>query len=418
MCLEATDRVRLAQPSVSLRWHPGTPPELLDRACRLILTGVGFPALFNDLAMLPAFVAAGVPLEEARDYAIAGCEEPSLPGKMYGATRGGVLVTVRCLQNALQGFRNGDAPASFDEVLAAYRRELREASKRGIQYSLKRSRQIARDTPHPFAALLFDDCLEKGRGINQGGVRYNITSNWEVGTITTANSLLAIRKAVFEDKVATFQEMLDALDAEFHGYEKLRAYLLENVPKFGNDIDEIDLFARRVVQLNHEVLEEIRATGECERNFFTGSGGSTEMRFGSWLRATPDGRRKGDPVSQDLGPNAGTDRQGVTALLNSISKLDWRQQIGGSLTPVKLPYTASQGGKMVSSLGALVRVFFRQGGMGLHVNVVDAEMLRRALKNPDEHLDLLVRVGGFSAPFVLLSADVQREILERTEQGL
>jgi formate C-acetyltransferase len=417
LCLEATDHVRLAQPSVSLRWHPGTPPPLLERACRLILSGGGFPALFNDLAIVPAFVAAGVPVAEARDYAIGGCEEPSLPGRMHGATRGLSLNAVSCLLKALGRYR-AVGPADFGDILGAYRQELRAASERGIRNSIDWDRWTAEQTPHPFASLLFDDCLARGLDIGAGGVRYNITSNWEAGTITAANSLLAVRKAVFEDRVVTFSQLLDALEANFEGHEELRGYLLERVPKFGNDVEEADLFARRIVALNHEVLDEIGARDYRGGRFFTGSGGSTEMVFGLSLGATPDGRLKGQPVSQDLGPAAGTDRLGVTALLNSVARIDWSRQIGGSLTPVKLPFTGSQGGASVRALGALIRVFFGKGGMGLHFTVVDAETLRKALKDPERHLDLLVRVGGFSAPFVLLSPEIQQEILERTEQRL
>jgi formate C-acetyltransferase len=139
---------------------------------------------------------------------------------------------------------------------------------------------------------------------------------------------------------------------------------------------------------------------------------------GTTTGATPDGRLKGEALSVNLGPSAGTDRNGLTAMLNSVAKLNWRHQVGGALTPAKLPYTGSQNPASVAVLAALARGFFQKGGMGLHVTVVDLEMLKQALKEPEKHMDLMVRVGGFSAPFVLLSAEIQKNIIERVEQGL
>ena len=417
LCIDVTRRIPFVQPSLSLRWHPGTPKKLLEKAAECILAGTGRPALFNDLAIVPAFQDAGVALEDARDYAIAGCEEPSIPGKMFGVIRGLQINQARCVLSALTRF-DRQADTRFEDILEAYRAEVKRASEGAIQSSLANDERNARHTPHPFASLLFDDCLAKGLDITEGGVRYNITSNVEAGTITAANSLLAVRKAVFEDRVTTIDELNEALRKNFDGFARLRAYLLHRVPKFGNDRDDIDLFARRVADFNHEVLAEINTRDYRGGRFFTGSGGSTAWLSGTTTGATPDGRLKGEALSVNLGPSAGTDRNGLTAMLNSVAKLNWRHQVGGALTPAKLPYTGSQNPASVAVLAALARGFFQKGGMGLHVTVVDLEMLKRALKEPDKHMDLMVRVGGFSAPFVLLSAEIQKNIIERVEQGL
>lgn len=416
--LDAAGRIRLAQPSLSMRWHPGTPPALLEKAGRLILSGAGVPALFNDLTIVKSLEFAGVPTRDARDYAIAGCEEPSVPGKMLGATRGSIVQQARCLVEVLAKLANGPEPKEFAEVLAAYRAALKAATLRAMAASHDADRRAAEVTPHPFASLLFDDCLERGLDIAQGGVRYHITSNWETGTITAANSLFAVKRAVFDERFVSFPELMKALRANFEGHEALRAHLLHRVPKFGNDNDEADLFARRIAEFSNEVIEQTGARDARGGRLFTGSGGSSEMIQGRALPATPDGRLRGGSLAQDLGPSPGTDRLGITAMLNSVAKLNWLQQVGGSLTPVKLPYTGTRGRAMLQALAGVVQGFFRKGGMGLHFSVVDAGMLRAAMKDPEKHLDLLVRVGGFSAPFALLSRSVQQDILERTEQGL
>ena len=418
LCIDVTRRVPYTQPSLSMRWHPGTPPELLQKAAGLILTGCGRPALFNDTVIVQALEAAGVALKDARDYAIAGCEEPSVPGLMFGVIRGGQVNQAQCVLTALARFTGKSAAAGFDEILAAYRDELRRASEDRVRICALRKQGKTPHTPHPFASLLFEDCLARALDLDAGGVRYDIRSTSEAGTMTAANALFAIKKAVFEEKIVSLPELSDALRRNFDGYGKLRAYLLNKVPKFGNDVDEIDLFARRIAEWNDEVLADLSAASKHGCRLFTGSGSSTAWLAGSNIEATPDGRLKGEGLSVSLGPSAGTDRNGPTAMLNSVAKLNWRQQVGGGLTAVKLPYTGSQSPTSVQALTALVQGFFRKGGMGLHFTVVDANVLRAALKEPQKHLDLMVRVGGFSAPFVLLSADVQKNILERAEQGL
>jgi formate C-acetyltransferase len=415
LCIDVTRRVPYVQPSLSLRWHPGTPPQLLQKAAGLILRGSGRPALFNDTVIVPALEAAGVALEDARDYAIAGCEEPSIPALMFGVIRGGPVNQAACVLQALARFTGRTPAGGFDEVLAAYREELRRASQERVRICTAWKQGKTPRTPHPFASLLFEDCLARALDLDAGGVRYDIRSTTEAGTITAANALLAVKKAVFEDKAASLPELSEALQSNFEGHGKLRAYLVNKVPKFGNDVDEIDLFARQIAEWNDAVLADLSTAG-CR--LYTGSGSSTAWLRGTTLGATPDGRLKGEALSVSLGPSAGTDRNGPTALLNSVAKLNWRRQVGGGLTAVKLPYTGSQSPTSERVLTGLVRGFFGKGGMGLHFTVVDANMLRAALKEPQKHLDIIVRVGGFSAPFVLLSPDVQKNILERAEQGL
>ena len=434
LCLETTAKLKTFQPSISIRWHPSTPEAFLKKACETIKLGLGLPAMFNDLSIIPALLDAGVSVDDARNYAVAGCEELAVPGKLFGVMRGGTVNQAKCVLYALF---NGHDPYSgrvgeeqrietgtpeefenFEEFMEAYRRQVRHATQSSMMQSKARDRANAEFTPHPFVSLLFDGCLESGRDITRGGAIYNITSNTEAGSITAANSLAAIMKAVFQDKVVAMEELKEALVSNFQGFEALRQYLLKRIPKFGNDDDTVDELAKRVVEVNHEVIQELNEPDFRGGIFATGSGGSTSYLRGKQTGATPDGRLEGETLSVNLGPSAGTDTYGPTAMLNSVSKLNWRHQVGGALISVRLTPGTLSGGEGTERLSSLVRAFFQRSGMGLHFTVADSATLRAARKEPEKYQNLLVRVGGFSAPFVLLSQDIQDNIIERTEHLL
>lgn len=415
LCIETTRRLRgLTQPSLSMRWHEGSPKELLARAADLILTGSGRPAMFNDRICIAALERAGVSAEEAWDYAIAGCEELALAGRVWGVCRSGLTNPnqAQCVLDAM-----AERPATFGGLLEAYGRHLTRATRRQIERQWARDERSAKHTPHPFVSLLFDDCLRVGKDVSSGGARYNISSLAEAGTITAANSLYAVRRVVYEDGDASLDELRRAMEANFEGFGKLRARLLRGVPKFGVDDDGIDGFAREIVGLNRRVLDELGLRDYHGGQIVPGSGISTAWKAGHQTGATPDGRLRGEALSISLGPAAGADRLGPTAALNSVAKLDWEEQAGGALTHIQLPYIASPGEGDFAKLGGLIAGFFRRGGMGVHFSSVDIEMLRRALREPEKHLHILVRMGGYSAQFALLSPELQRDIIARMAGG-
>ena len=413
LCLQTQKKIKEDQPSLSMRWHEGTPQGLLDLASEVILTGSGRPAMFGDPANIAALVKLGIPLREARNYAIAGCEEISIAGKTYGAARAGVFNNPKCLLDALNEKDNFN---SFDEVKDMYKKVTSKAMREHLLTITERDRRNAAFTPYPFASLLFEDCTLQGKDITEGGVKYTLNSLSEGGCITAANSLFVIKKAVFEDKVFTLEELKKALKSNFEGYESLQAYCINRVPKFGNDLDEIDSFCVKIVDLNTEIINGLELVPYTGGSYIMGSGISNAWRWGQNTGATPDGRKAGKSFSVSYGPSNGTDLKGPTAMLNSVSKLNWENQPGGALTHVRLPYSGVDNAFSVSNVSALISTFFEQGGMGVHFSVVDAEILRAAIKDPENHLDIMVRIGGYSAPFVLLTPYMQQEILERTEQ--
>ena len=413
LCLEVTSDLKLFQPSVSLRWHPGTPESFLVRACEVLASGLGMPALFNDLQIIPTLEHAGVSPDDARNYAIAGCEELAVAGKLFGVMRAGSVNQAQCVLDAL--LDDSRTFAAFEDVMAAYMECLKDATRGSMKRAQDCDRRNAEHTPHPFVSLLFPGCLDTGRDITAGGAAYNITSSTEAGSITAANSLMAVKKAVFDEKVVALGELREALRTGFDGHEPLRQYLLHRVPKFGNDNDEVDALARRVVDLSHDVITELGEPDYRGGIFATGSGGATSYQAGVRMGATPNGRLAGKTLSVNFGPDQGTDTRGPTAMLNSVAKLNWAPQVGGALTHVKFSPETLSGDEGTRKMCALVTGHFQRGGLGLHFTVVDAATLRDARAHPEKHENLLVRVGGFSAPFVLLSSDLQENIIERTE---
>lgn len=415
LCLETQKKIKGQQPSLSMRWHPGTPQRLLDLASEVILTGSGRPAMFGDPANIAALVNEGVPLELARNYSIAGCEEISVAGKTFGAARAGLLNNPRAVLNAIMDARR-DFP-DFDSVLAAYKVELAVMLRRNLLATTERDRRNGEHTPYPFTSLLFPDCLERGLDITRGGVAHNLVSISESGCVSAAEALYAIRQGVFKEKVFTLEQLREALSRDFEGYEWIRGYCWNRVPKFGNDRDDIDAFCTDIVEYNHECIEALNLTTYTGGHYIVGSGISSAWALGNSTPATPDGRKAGKSFSVSYGPSNGSDTQGPTAMLNSVAKLKWENQPGGALTHVRLPYSGSDNVHRVRNVSALIASFFTKGGMGCHFSVVDPKKLKDAIAEPENHLDLMVRIGGYSAPFCLLSPFMQREILERTEQS-
>jgi len=413
LCIQTTHRIKGVQPSLSMRWHPGTPGELLAAASGLILAGTGRPAMFNDLVCIPALEATGVSPRDSWNYAIVGCEELATPGNFFGAARGGALNNPICLLKALDNDENSFP--DFDAVLNAYRNEMKDYLSKQLDWSHEAHRKIAEHTPSPYASLLFDDCIKQGLDLTGGGARYNVMSLSEQGVVTAADSLYVIKQAVFEDRVFTLRELKQALANDFKGYENIQAYCRNRVPKFGNDLEEVDHFVRIIVDMNDSAIKELNRNNYMGGPYVLGSGQAWAWMAGLNTGATPDGRNDRQSFSVSIGPSNGADQEGPTAMLNSVAKIKWVNQPGGALTHVRLPYSGVAGPFLTSNVSALISTFFQKGGMGVHFSVVNADILKAAMEDPLNHLDIIVRVGGFSAPFALLDTYMQQEIIERTE---
>ena len=417
LCLEAAVRLRLPSPKVGVRLHRGTPPELLRRVVETIRLGVaGLPEIYNDESIIPGLLRFGIPLHDARDYCHDGCAEITIGGKsdFYPIWTG--VRHLRVLSEVLD-----DAPddSTFEDLLAAYKARLRQAIAEAVERGNARDRALAAISPAPFMSATLVGCIESGLDKTWGGALYNMTGLLGSELVNAANALAAIRQVVYEEGDVSLTQLKAALASDFAGLEgeRLRLRLRNRCPKFGNDDDRVDSLAAEVAEL---FIREGQSYGNPRGGrycpgIFDFAGFVTAVKS---LGATPDGRRAGESVSGHLAPVGGTDRNGVTANIRSMSRVTSLHPPMGTMFDIKLHPSAIRGEAGAEKLEALIRTFLELDGKALQFNVVDAATLRAAQSEPEKYRDLLVRVWGFSAYFVELSRDFQEHIINRTEHEL
>jgi pyruvate formate-lyase/glycerol dehydratase family glycyl radical enzyme len=430
LCLDASVALRFNQPALSVRWHPGIDPAFWDHVHGTIAQGLGLPALFNDNVILEALTSHGVSREDAVGYGIVGCVEACVPGRQQGVTAGGHLNVAKALELALNqgislvsGERIGvstPAPETFDgydDLWRALEEQVLYLSSLNIQ-ATQIAGAVQRRRGHcPLMSALLDDCVARRRDLVAGGTRYSLPGVSVFGNSNVYDGLAAIRKFVCEERRVSWAELRRALQADFQGHEPLRRMLANGAPRWGNDRDDVDGLANEVNALY---------AGFCWAHADPRGGRYTcgvwpvegHVHSGRWTGAGPDGRRAGTTLADGVGACHGADRGGPTALLRSVAKLNnvdhWA---AGNTCNIKFSRSLIAAPSGVGLLRDLVTTYMRLGGQQLQINVVDAETLRDARVHPERYQDLIVRVAGFSAYFTLLSADVQDEIIMRTEQA-
>lgn len=422
MCLDAAAKLRLPQPSLSVRFHRNSPKPFQLQAAELAKAGTGMPSFFNDEILVPILTDMGCALEDARTYAPVGCIEVQAPGKTQGYYPGGFLNLAKCLELVLHdghdpGERLSVPPhlGTFREVLAAFRRQVAHYVPVMVTADNIIEEVQARIAPSPFLSILVDDCFDKARGVEGGGARYNFTAINGVGLANVADALAAIRKFVYEENQVTIADLLDALRADFSGHEDLRQLLLNRGPKYGNDDDSVDMLAREVAHIFCEEVLKYSNTrgGPFQPGFQTVS---MHALFAGSVDATADGRKR-EMLLADGGvsPAQGRDKHGPTAVLKSVAKLDHRMAHNGTLLNVKFHPSAIAGDAGTGNLLALVRTFFELNGQHIQFNVVSTETLRDAQAHPERYADLVIRVAGFSVFFTTVDKVLQEDIIARTE---
>lgn len=416
MCLHACDHVRLPYPSLGLRVHRGTPPELLDYALELLSEGTSQPALFNDEVVTEGLLAAGLPIEDACDYVNSTCVEITPCGKSNVWVASPYFNLAQILLDIISDIATGKmaAPAEFEALMAEYERRLAEriaaavAEQNSFRYSCMAHRNF------PLASCFVQDCLEKGLDMEWGGARYNWIECSFVGLATAADSLEAVRLFVYERRELGWGELHDMLARNFEGDEAWRQRLLREPAKYGNSEDSVDGLAKRIVEM---------AVRECGRHRTVFGAGFhpglfawvMHSVFGEATGATPNGRLAGLPLSPGPDPSPGRAQRGPTATILSATRFDHQPLIGGVALNLKFSRKALDTPEKRSKLASLLRVYFDRGGFQAQINVVDAATLRDAQEHPERHEDLLVRVAGYSDYFVNLSRQMQDEIIARTE---
>ncbi len=475
MCIEASMHVMLPQPSFSVRVWNGTPHDFMIRSAELTRTGLGQPAYYNDEVIIPALISRGLTLEDAREYNIIGCVEPQKAGKTEGWHDAAFFNMCRPLElvfsngvdkGELISIRTGavENMQTFEEFYDAYKKQMEYMISLLVNADNAIDVAHAERCPLPFLSCMVDDCIGRGKSVQEGGAIYNFTGPQGFGVANMADSLYAVKKLVYDEKkisITEFKELLaynygqgmdaisisemtaevaksmqaagksvganeissiikaiketaEAPEVKARG-DKLLAEISE-IPKFGNDIAEVDAFARDVAYTYTKPMETFMNPrgGQYQAGLYPVS---ANVPLGAQTGATPDGRLAHTPVADGVSPSAGKDVNGPTAAANSVSKLDHYIASNGTLFNQKFHPSALSGREGLENFVALVRTYFDQKGSHMQFNVVDRETLLDAQKNPEKYKHLVVRVAGYSALFTTLSRSLQDDIINRTEQG-
>ncbi|MBO9370006.1 MAG: glycyl radical protein [Chloroflexi bacterium] len=425
LILDVVEEMRLLQPSASVQVSKKSPDAFIQRAARIIRTGFGQPSVFNADMVVQELLRQGKSLADARNGGTSGCVETGAFGKeSYILT--GYMNLPKILEITLNngvdprtgrriGLETGDPRdfASFDELFAAFERQLRYFVDVKVRGNNVIERLYARHMPAPFLSILIDDCIAKGKDYHDGGARYNTTYIQGVGLGSITDALTAIRYHVFDQRTVSMDELLTALRGDFAGYESLRQTLLHRTPKYGNDDDYADGVMRAVFEAYFRAVDG-RPNTKGGRYHINLLPTTVHVYFGSVTGATPDGRKAGMPLSEGISPVQGADRRGPTAVLKSAAKMD-HARTGGTLLNQKFNPSLLKTDEGLDKFVQLIRTYFRLDGHHIQFNVVDAATLRAAQEHPEQYRSLIVRVAGYSDYFCDLTKALQDEIIARTE---
>ncbi len=475
MSIQSSMHVFLPQPSLSVRVWNGSPHEFLVKAAELTRTGIGLPAYYNDEVIIPSLVSRGLTLQDAREYNIIGCVEPQKAGKTEGWHDAAFFNMCRPLElvfsNGMDkgeqvGLRTGDVEqmSTFEEFYGAYKAQMDYAISLLVNADNAIDVAHAERCPLPFLSSMVDDCMKRGKTVQEGGAVYNFTGPQGFGVANMADSLYAVKKLVYDEKKITMKELKEALATNYGkglGAEDVASMtsqiakeleqsgrqitekeiaailqtviaastapevaangerilkLIEEVPKFGNDIPEVDAFARDVAYTYTKPLEKYKNPrgGMFQAGLYPVS---ANVPLGAQTGATPDGRLAYQPVADGVSPSAGKDVNGPTAAANSVSRLDHYIASNGTLFNQKFHPSALSGREGLEKFVGLIQAYFDQKGSHMQFNVVSRETLIDAQKHPEQYKHLVVRVAGYSALFTTLSKSLQDDIIRRTEQG-
>jgi len=411
---------------LSVRYHPGMPADFVQQACDVVRQGLGVPQWFNDDVIVPAVIDMGIPPEEARDYALIGCIETTIPGRADPRAVEHWSNLPKCLEYALTngycltcGEQNGPQTGpwseiqSYEDLWSRYGRQVELEVEAAVRRIAEAEARQVETYPMILLSLLTDDCVQRGIDMTAGGARYNSSMFCAAGIPNVADSLAALKKLVFEEGRVTLGEVVQAMKDNFEGHEALRQMLRHGAPKYGQDDDYVDAIARAVGTHYCETLAKFRNPrgGPLWGSFFTFT---LCMSFGAMVGASPDGRLAGTPIANSLCAAQGILSQGPGALVKSASKLNQRQTPAGTSMLLDLHPSLLTPSHGHDPLRSLLETYFALGGAHAEFTLVSADRLREAQAHPDQYPHLTVRVAGYSARFVDLSREAQEHVIART----
>ena len=434
MCIEAMHQCRLSEPNFSARYHANSPRSYLRACAKLIRTGCGMPSMFNDAIVAKGIMDLGICKEDALDYCPIGCVETGVPGK-YGHRATGMTYVNwgKVLEIMLHDgvdpntgicMLKGKPKETYDQLWAEWKRYLKFYSDISVACDAICDESLEIYDADPLASCFIQNAMKLGKTLKQGGCKYDVISQSNIGPSVVGNSLYTIKKLVYEDHTLTWVQLLNAMDENWQSEESMRIRnKILRLPKFGNDIDDVDKIVADVFDSYLELLPSyhtIRQGRGPEVSCYTMSTSNitSYVPNGFVVGATPDGRMAGSPLNEGCSPTQGTDQTGPTALINSVSKLPNVRVAAGQLLNMRLsPQTLAGDANLERFIDFLI-VSAKKGIYHNQFNVVSSQELKEAQKYPEKHTDLIVRVAGYCAQFVSLMPEAQDAIIARTENIL
>lgn len=428
LALKATEEVRTHQPGLSVRVQADCPKEFLDAITHLVSKGTGFPAIHSDSVGYQMLLNAGYEPEDARDWNNCGCVVPhnrktgewtAAVNMNFGSALEYALNQGKSLMTGqLMGLEEKPAGefSSYEEVKAAFFKQFDNLCRHSVILTVEAQRLHRDMVPRPFLSSCIEHCMACGKDLSRGGAKYNIGPVITgIGLAVTANSLAAVKKLVFEDQVCDMAALVQALQANWEGYEDLRQKAQE-CPKYGNDDDYADDIAIEIANHFYDTIHPYKDI--FGSHFLTAFMGiSNYIPMGRVLGATPDGRKNGEPSSEGVSPYVGTDHSTPLAAMRSTAKVNQEIHSGGTLLNLRLDHNLVATKRGQANLGAMIQTLFSLGGFHVQFNCISSETLRAAQAHPEDYKDLLVRVAGYSTQFVNLSRSMQDAIIARTEHS-
>lgn len=427
LILDAAMALRLSNPPLALRYSPKTDKKIIDKAMKLVQAGTGNPAFFSDDMAIKIVKRKGANEEEAHDWRMLGCMEPHPGlGRSDGAPIGGYVSLPKILEVTLHngfdpltkkqvGLKTGDPKdfQSIEELIEAYETQLRRFCDMHTAALNATMSVQANYLPCIYSSIFIDDCIERGKTIQEGGSIYQFNNFFFAGAATLADSLAAIDYAVFQKNKLTLPELIAACDNNFEGQEPLRQYLINKAPKFGNDLDEVD---NRVAEIEGNACRYAQNIHDCRGGYYScGNMSQTHhIALGNMVGATPDGRKAYTFFSDNASPMGGRDTNGPTAATNSVTHMHVEENHGGTLYNIRFDSQSVEGEKGRRIIEGIFSNFCENGGFHIQANVVDNEVLRAAQKDPENYRDIVVRVSGYLAYFTELDRQVQDSVIDRT----
>ena len=425
LLLEVIEELHILQPGNSVHISSKTPDRFLHAACKVIRQGHGYPSVFNPDVYVTELLRQGKSLEDAREGGCSGCIEVGAFGKEAFLLTGYLnvpKVLEITLNNGIDpvtgkraGIETGDPRTftNYEQLYEAFNRQLNFIIDTKMRVSNYIDRMFAKYAPAPFLSVVIEDCISKGKDYYAGGPRYNTNYIQCTGLGTTTDSLSVLKKHVFEEQNFTMERVLDAVKKNFEGEEFLRQTVLNKTPFFGNDNDLADDIA---LQIYADLLKAIDDKPNVRGGVFHLNMLSTtcHIYFGKVMGATPNGRLAGKSISDGTSPSHGADTHGPSMVIRSLTKLDHTMS-GGTLLNQRFLPSLLKRDEDITKLGQLIRSYFTLGGHHIQFNIVDTATLKAAQKCPEDYKDLLVRMAGYSDYFNDMNADLQQEVIERTE---